>query len=308
MISTLTTTSHCKKINCCSILFNGNINSSISYFATAGEDNVININSLDTKTNQFKVELVLCGHISNISAITVCCVQLYSVCYMVSVGGRSQLMLWRIEIKDQNIICKQMISNFLWPSDGIYYKSRKNTNSFSNEPQIRYLDASISQINEEKYLISTACSDSAFRLFIFNQILNSLTLISITSFNTSCVLKIMNIFTTHIITASSDGTLKIWSLLENLFENLSIDPLVDNQMNLNSVFEMRFHESGINSLDVIQLNDVYLIASGGDDNSLILSLLKSYNNCLNRICFVEEKYVHSSQITGIGIDLISIQF
>lgn len=251
----LSKTSHCKKINCCSVLFDESIRTSLFYFATAGEDNVININSLDTKMNVFKVELVLCGHISNICALTACCAQLNSVSYLVSVGGRSQLMIFKIEMKDQTLICKQIINNFLWPSDSFKQKAIKSSDSLLSDLQIRYLDANISKISEQKYLISTACSDSAFRLFIFDKI--KLQLISITSFNTSCILKVLNIFKTHIITASNDGTLKIWSLLEGLFENMILDPMVDNQMNLSSVFQMRFHESGINALDVFHFNGIF---------------------------------------------------
>ncbi|CAG2112604.1 unnamed protein product [Medioppia subpectinata] len=235
----ITKTSHCKKINCCSLLFTR----SLLYFVTAGEEN----------TNSVTIELYLFGHISNISAIT-CCQNNSDSCYMVSVGGRTQLMLWSIDMRDNQF------------SDCISNRTKHMKTVSPLDPQIRYLDANMCQISENRYLISTACSDSAFRLY--------------TSFNTSCVLRVYNAFESHIITASNDGTLKIWSLIEGFLDQLLLDDSEDKQIELNSVFETRCHSAGINALDIFRdKNEWQLIVCGEGFEALrysINSALDSY--------------------------------
>ncbi|CAG2167000.1 unnamed protein product, partial [Oppiella nova] len=264
--------SHSKKINCCSLLFT----TSSMYFATAGEENVIHINSLDMKTHAFQIELYLFGHISNISAITCSSPKKCpNTCYMVSVGGRTQLMLWFIEIKDKNLFCKQLLNKFLWDSNDMHNRTKDMKTCSPEDPQIRYLDANMCQISDDQYLISTACSDSAFRLYT-------------TSVNTSCVLRVLNAFKSHVITASNDGTLKIWSLMEGYLDKLLADDLQSKPIELNSVFEMRTHEAGINALDICLLNGIKILSrnrilSAAIDQRIILWKyeLDSEELCLN---------------------------
>ena len=309
----LTQTSHSKKINSCSLLL---ITSSM-FFATAGEENIIHINSLNIETNEWKIESYLFGHISNISAISSVCDLKSNSCFMVTVGGRAQLMFWKIQFKDNQLFCRQLFNKFLWPSDVIQNRCHKTNNFYSStDPQIRYLDVNMNQKSKDKYLISTACSDSSFRLFVFDSKEMTFRLVNTTSFNTSCVLKVLNVFDSHLITASNDGILKIWSISEQFLNEseLNFDELNQkpNQKNLEKVFERQSHESGVNAMDVFLINNfeikdnLWLIASGGDDNTLSLSVLKVTNECLDQISYIENKSIHSSQITGKVVNRISM--
>ncbi|XP_054168533.1 WD repeat-containing protein 6-like [Oppia nitens] len=299
----LNKTFHTKKINCCHILFTTSLN---TYISIAGEDNIIHIGNYNHRSKLIKLETQLFGHISNICAITGCLSHKSSdSCFMVSVGGRTQLILWSIQLKDNQLFCKQLFNKFLWDSDIIQNRTKKINNlSLISNPQIRYLDANISKINDNKYLITTACSDSSFRLFIFDSTLMIFYLLNTTSYNTSCVLRVLTVNQSHVITTSNDGTLRLWFLGSGFTGQMisSDNDFQSKQIDLKSVFEMRLHESGINALFVYSLNDeLFIIVTGGDDNTLVLSLFSILSDDIILISSVNDKYTHLSQITGIKI-------
>lgn len=243
----ITKPSHTKKINCCTILFQ---TSSSAYFATAGEDNMIHINSLDLKNNDWKIDFYLFGHISNITALTAANND-FNDCYLVSVGGRSQLMVWQISNNTQQLVVRQLFNKFLWPSNKLKNKVFKtNSHLSSTDPQIRYLDANVSRYSEHIYLISTACSDSAIRLFEFNQSSTSFELIAIRIFNSNCILRVLNGHKNSLITASTDGIIKLWLIVANS-STLDTDT---EQMELEALHDIDSHECGVNALDLFQFN------------------------------------------------------
>ncbi len=70
-----------------------------------------------------------------------------------------------------------------------------------------------------------------------------------------------------------------------------------------SCIELQHHQSGVNCLDTIHLHsDLYLVASGGDDNSLSVSILRlsHEDGIVDATCLhtCEVPSAHAAQVSG----------
>lgn len=65
---------------------------------------------------------------------------------------------------------------------------------------------------------------------------------------------------------------------------------------------IKCHQSGVNGMDVMDLLDGrILVASGGDDNALTVSILSRQHNKIDLVYQCQELSAHSAQITGVHI-------
>ncbi|CAL1262805.1 unnamed protein product [Larinioides sclopetarius] len=155
---------------CTSYLFTKNISAlgSISVVACGGEDNALRIIGFINEAGQEHEILSLCnlsGHLSSIKAISKFKLVEENAYLVVSVGGRSQMMLWKIT-SDANIQGQQLGSYILSGLGETTKHSKKENRSIQFDPQTRLMDVAICRPEASSsgtYVISTACSDSFFR-------------------------------------------------------------------------------------------------------------------------------------------------
>lgn len=101
-----------------------------------------------------------------------------------------------------------------------------------------------------------------------------------------CILKILFVNWMHqefIVTMATDGKVTFWEL-----------------KSYTVLYQQSIHQSGINSYDfVITNNNCLLLATGGDDATLSLSLFKFESNKIAIINQCQNSSIYEAQISGI---------
>ncbi|GFY63366.1 WD repeat-containing protein 6 [Trichonephila inaurata madagascariensis] len=271
---------------------------SMSVVACGGEDNALRIIGLINKMGKKHKILSLCnlsGHLSSIRAISKFKLVGENSYLVVSVGGRSQMMIWKIT-NDIYVQGQQLASYILSDLGKVTKHPIKGYKTIQVDPQTRLMDVSICisekhELSSGKYMISTACSDSYFRIYTFDINTRELSLCYNLYHGEHCILKLSQVLITNysnknviFVTGATDGNIKFVS--HKSFKN---------------------HQSGINALDVKFISGSnWLIGSAGDDNALTLSLLNlvTFSSRDIKCDEIYSGYVynaHASQITGIKI-------
>ncbi|XP_015917271.1 tRNA (34-2'-O)-methyltransferase regulator WDR6 isoform X2 [Parasteatoda tepidariorum] len=288
-----------------------------SILLCGGEDNtlqVIKLTYAPDGTAEFVTLSKLSGHLSNIRAIDK--EKMLNIDYwlLASVGGRSQLILWKYyyDTYGDYAICQQLKSTLLMgSSENSMLKFR---GSDPTESQTRLMDVSISRASgntvidnwNNHYDIGVACSDGYFRLYNFDIDENELTIKHSFKHNENCILKLVSDRSNLVaatqqisyIIGATNGSLKV----------LQHDNLHGEYLNMIEAEDMKnSHQSGINALDYrFLVASVWMICSGGDDNSLMVAFIdfKALPSVKNLIKVVSKYHIsnaHASQITGVKI-------
>jgi len=161
------------------------------------------------------------------------------------------------------------------------------------------------------------------RIFGFYAPCSELRLAGKYSFHERCILKVSLIKTESfrhvVLTMATDGKVALWDLTSCVEELIgskcsihchaaSADagnntPVVASGLKPFSV--IKIHQSGINSFDWMQLpRDRYLLATGGDDRALVLSVIEIITPTVQEEMQAEvvlqwrDDHAHTSQITG----------
>ena len=104
--------------------------------------------------------------------------------------------------------------------------------------------------------------------------------------------------------SNTDGYVTIWNLTPFLLNWKQSHPSSSKDA-FPPVFNSKVHQFGINSLAVESAeNDLYAMATGGDDNALVLTYLHITTNDSNDVMILKVKEhikatAHSSSITGV---------
>ncbi|KAG0035673.1 WD repeat-containing protein 6 [Podila clonocystis] len=173
----------------------------------------------------------------------------------------------------------------------------------SENLETRIMDLSVFKVQGEprKHFIASVYSDSAIRLWLFDQDTNSFVLAVDSSYHDKCILQVghakigdgMMMFT-----AATDGRIAVWDLtpaltrfleLYNTVENKPVQPHRSysgrNKEKVKKEYtqsldrpltEIYVHQSGVNSLFVQNSNDGTVLAvSGGDDNAMAVTKVEA---------------------------------
>ncbi|XP_078050638.1 tRNA (34-2'-O)-methyltransferase regulator WDR6-like isoform X2 [Augochlora pura] len=317
---------HTKEVYCIDrILKLGQENILIS----GGEDGSLRVSAITntlTKNNlTFRTLNIFNGHISSIKSIITISLQSNLLCnkYLVfSVGGRAQLKVWEIDIKncettlkDSDISCSDVTSHMLYGIDQIRRKQLQERNqSYIIQPETRYMDITIYRDlqNLDYIFLFIACADGFVRIFLYNLRTRCVSLKMHVKIVDRCIVKISILkFDEKVIllTMSTDGVCRFIDFTE-IISKISKGIQGDNQ-EINDCTNMiltkfKLHQSGINSYDIKRINsDEYLLATGGDDNLFSLVHFKiclSNDNEQIRIISLSKwntSTAHFAQITGI---------
>ncbi|RWS29822.1 hypothetical protein B4U80_04075 [Leptotrombidium deliense] len=310
----LSVPSNSSKINCASFLFQRDV--SDFYFVTAGESSEAVIFRFNVKSNELHKEASLCGHISNIKATASINSREHTL--LVTAGGRSQLIIWKLIFLKGTLVAKQLVNHFLWNLDGPKRKPWKNF-APTVDPQTRYMSVTIDECESDMFLIGTACSDSFFRLFLFNYNDNLFEMIGICEAGNFCGFSLKACNQIYVY-GSNDGKLRFWSHDKNIVTQIcsklhSVEKSTKDLEVLNGLFSKTLsisplsylnshlqHQSAVNSFDCRHIIDnFWILCSGGDDTSLVCTLLKFTSNSVEVLFSTVKHGFHCSSLTGVLI-------
>ena len=245
------------------------------FLATAGEDTVIRIHQVDDKGRRTEC-LSLRSHISSVRSVKTLKLPSGDVA-MVSAGGRAQVKVWRVALhRGATISISETCSHMLKGCD----KRRKKTwrdADVIHDTEVRYMDIDVRLSREKGLVVTAACSDGVLRLLSVSQDLRTVTLMDESCGISRCLLKLTSRDEHSIISTSTDGISRLWTLEDSTLTFKSA--VVTSQSGCNALLDC----------------DGETIVTGGDDGSIALSSFSSTGKCTS---FPQ---LHSSAVTGLAM-------
>ncbi|XP_069695221.1 tRNA (34-2'-O)-methyltransferase regulator WDR6 [Periplaneta americana] len=289
---------HSKLINCMCY-----VPGSHHVLVSASEDTTVRVTTL-SHSNVMQSHTVHQSHISSVRVVSCCTLPDYVL--MFSAGGRAQLKVWKlcVQVKDgktHHITCQELQSHMIRGSTKGNKKPWQSQER-PTDPETRYMDlcAAVVDQSSETVLLAAGCSDGFLRLFVFCASLNEFRLAGTSFFHKRCILKVSHIETECqgllFLTMATNGRVAFWDLRKCVEE-------VCDDLQPFSCFKV--HQSGINSYDWRMLrSDVFLLATGGDDSALVLSVFQIVQKDTFRAQLIMQwrnDLAHLSQITGLRL-------
>lgn len=285
-------TKPCNTVEC--ILTSGND----LLFISGGDDNLLKFNKLindknDLSSMQFPMHLNdMISHISNITTIfSMKQINAKNESYLIfSAGGRAQICVTQIQMFTDHAPPRiEELCNFMLRGDMMTRKRLDRKQNIIFDPETKFTSLCAyegAHLNE--IVLVVGCSDGYIRQFKYFQ--NKITLID-AIFYGRCILNIFHFkwkSQNYLLTMTTDGKICFWSL-EN-FTSSSVP-----------FFELRHHDSGINSFAFMKIdeNGRFFIATGGDDQAIVITQLLFDENNVSVINTKRFAYEHTAQVNGM---------
>uniref|UniRef100_A0A182Y8N3 tRNA (34-2'-O)-methyltransferase regulator WDR6 n=1 Tax=Anopheles stephensi TaxID=30069 RepID=A0A182Y8N3_ANOST len=255
---------------------------------SGGEDNILRINVLNQGEIVEEPRKHLFNHISSIKTIIMKPRPETDSLLIISAGGRAQICVTSVDLKSFRI--KQECEYMLLATDS--ERTRWKTNRKSTfDPETKFMCAAF--LSNDRIVFG--CSDGFIRIYQLAFTDAGQVSLALTKeiFYGRCILKMTTVEMDEqsiFVSLATDGLLCFW-----------------DAVHINEPFyRHRHHSSGVNAVDVKRVDQAtFLFATGGDDQSIAVSLLeytylegKPHIRVLRQLC---EKYLHTAQVTGLKL-------
>lgn len=190
---------------------------------------------------------------------------------MISSSAKEELFLWELNTEGES---------------RPYMTLKQNLPTSSTNPDLRIMDFAVLFVQDSHdFILATVYSDSAIKIWHYDYEKNTFRIIIDGRYETCCLLNVsLIIFQNQIcmILCPTDGHLVIYNITEHIpfAPNQNNKKLIKKQVSMRLVhlpgYDCRFrvHQSGIKTVSLnTDLHDTVKIYTGGDDNSLGISIL-----------------------------------
>lgn len=250
---------------------------------SGGDDNLLKFSQFIQKSNQINHIEDMVQHVSNIRSICVMRIE-SNKWFVFSAGGRAQICVTEVNVQSDTDIQLKEITNFMLNLNDFERRRQGKSNIVDFDPETRFMCSTIvTDNNIEPIRLVIGCSDGYIRQFKFVettiQLVNSI-------FYGKCILNIIH-FNEILLTMATDGLICFWNMKN--FES-----------NLKPFYKLHHHNSGINSFDLFDSNGKYFIATGGDDQSIVISVFQI--NDLLQVTIDRHLVLnncHTAQVNGV---------
>ncbi|KAK4451564.1 WD40-repeat-containing domain protein [Podospora aff. communis PSN243] len=262
------------------------------YIATAAEDTAIRIwQYKDSESSIFrgiKCLAVMEKHSAGIQALK------WHGNYLLSSAGNEELFIWHVTRVESDYEALAVVCEAVYPdrtADGDLRIMNLDVHSWGDE--------------QDEMLISLALSNSTIRSYLYSK-QPGFRLLSTGHYTGACLTQIRHLHTTaqelHVLTASTDGHLAIWSSAQ------ASDGGDYSHFSLTAATKL--HQSTIKCMDMSSSSSPgllpthrYLVVTGGDDNALgflyiLFTPSRSTFTILNKS---RVKSAHAAAVTGLAV-------
>ncbi|CAH1783035.1 unnamed protein product [Owenia fusiformis] len=264
-------------------------------------------------------------------------------------GGRAQIKVWCINIftamssisengtknNAREVQCQYELLTSYTMSQSLKRQKHWRSTQVDSNPETRFMDVTACNLGESLknddlhgfHFLAAGCSDGFLRFYSFQEKTNNLTLVGDSDFHQHCVLTIGHEVITIdgapsliVYSGGTDGKIALWDI-SKIFSKTTEKSELTLDADISPVLILPAHQSGVNSICIRQVHDSeYVVASGGDDNSLAIHLLtatqkseslqrNTFQLTLSVIKRCVQLSAHGAQITGIqaleGGDIIT---
>jgi len=274
---------HGREIKACAVSPNGLI-------ATGAEDTAIRIwgyqSSKSTVEKRFQCLAVAQKHTTGIQ-----CLQWHGSSYLFSSGGNEEFYIWAVESI---------------PGLGVGLVCEASCPDQSEEKDLRIMNLDVSSWTAssnglEILVISLAYSDSTIRCYTYSK-RQGFGLIATGQYTSSCLTQLRHLKIgpdLFFLTAGTDGHLTIWKCAISNRSKGSSSPVYSQTSKPMMLSNHRLHQSTVKSLDVFRTANGIMIASGGDDNALGVTIYQA-NDLAGKPRSILVRSAHVAAITGLS--------
>lgn len=271
------------------------LSNSTRIVASASEDTCINLATVSVDSG-LKNKSILRKHVSGLQKL------LWSEDgqFLFSSAAREEFVVWKVSLPSTGDVYATPVA-ILPPS--------------SHNPDLRIMNFSLTPIaNSDFLLLVTVYSDSAIRIWLFNNVNYSFIFISQGVYRSCCLLNadvIVSESRASLLISATDGHLVGWNITSLLNEVkitvsntvLSMNGTPDIKMPTTfpeKSFKLTLHQSSVkDSIIVGPFNGSYYHISGGDDNAISLAQLDLSSNNVKKTFSIDS--AHATTITGVAL-------
>lgn len=261
---------------------------------SGGDDNLLKFNMFDDATMMRHVT-EMSAHIANIK--TICVVATKSGWLIFSAGGRAQICVTELIADDgggrDDYVQFRERANFMLRMNDSQRRRLGKSQHIDFDPETRFMSmiAYVNGAATATWWLIAACSDGFIRRFAYDDCTSTIAFDS-AAFYGRCILHVHRLPSNDrrhddvLLSMATDGRICFWNL--NDFDTTK------------PFYELNHHDSGINSFDVLVEEDssVY-IATGGDDQSIVISRVKLLDRSVDVEKTVRFPDVHTAQVNGV---------
>jgi hypothetical protein len=264
---------HGREIKACAVSSGGLI-------ATGAEDTALRIwryrDGTSPVQKQFDCLAVVQKHTTGIQHL-----QWHGSSYLLSSGGNEEFFIWAVG---------------LVPGFGIGLVCEASCPDQSEEQDLRIMSFDVSSLSvsddgSETLLICLAYSDSTIRCYKYS-IAEKFSLIAIDQYKSSCLMQLRHLKISHelvFLTAGTEGYLTVWRA-----------ELSCQTSKLVMLSNHRLHQSSIKALDILVKDNHIVVATGGDDNALGVTVYQA-DDLARKPRGIMVRSAHSAAITGLSL-------
>lgn len=294
----------------------------IDILVTSSEDTTMNVLAFNESSNKMSHLAVVNDHISSVRTLAVVKSndgkEDSSTCSPVlfSAGGRAEIECYRLLISHgsdgEDIRC-QVVHLASHRLDEHWDRIKNKHKLLKMDSDMRYMSLAVvdggnhglgSLPSVPCMFLAAACSDGSVRIFLMSESAQKLLLIAESFHHRRCVLKVAVIvqpFTdgerrVFLCSAATDGNIAFWDVTVTLKEACRSLEATDRESQPADLgvpcLTVSAHQSGINSLQIRETETGrYLVASGGDDNSLHVCLIS-----IDQTAGLPDAHVHTESM------------
>ncbi|XP_056380771.1 WD repeat-containing protein 6 [Hyla sarda] len=300
---------------------------------TSSEDTTVNLWAFSANSRHLYCLSTISDHLSSVKTLALARTKhqdgILST-LLFTAGGRAQIEVYRLLIQagevNDNITC-QVIHVASHRLDEHWDRIRNKHRMVKIDPETRYLSVTtVDEIPESRkpasssVYLAAACSDGSIRFFVMSESSRQIILVAESFYHQCCVLKVETFVHTSsnnsrvmLCSAATDGRIAFWDISGTVSCADRILEKEDTNSSLQHLgpvcFTVSTHQSGINSLCIQMTTEgQYLVASGGDDNSIcVYWLILDHNSQddpkggVQLLRSVSVSSAHAAHVTGLRI-------
>ncbi|XP_009078159.1 PREDICTED: WD repeat-containing protein 6 [Acanthisitta chloris] len=249
-----------------------------------------------------------------------------------SAGGRAQIECYQLlcagDTESESAVACQVIHVASHRLDEHWERKKNRHKLVKMDPETRYMSLSVvpgtstEQLPTPWKFLAAACSDGSVRVFGLLEAARKLVLVAESFHHQRCVLKVEAFLHTqaggerrHLLcSAATDGSVAFWDITSPIADAADALHRAEGEMQPlalgTPLLTIMAHSCGVNSLHVREMPEgQYLVASGSDDGSIHVCLLKvalgggedAARTCLQVVERVARPCAHAAHVTGIRV-------
>ncbi|KAG8435956.1 hypothetical protein GDO86_007161 [Hymenochirus boettgeri] len=303
---------------------------------TSSEDTTVNILCFNESTGCLWQLGSISDHLSSVKTLALAKTSslLQEDCglsaVLISAGGRAQIECYRVQVsqdKDSGSVSSQVIHLVSHRLDEHWDRIKNKHKIVKMDPETRYMSVAvvregtrdIPRLNAQQVVLAAACSDGSIRFFLICENSRKMFLVAESFYHLRCVLRVRTLVHSSagrerylLCSAATDGRIAFWDITDTTEQvcNISEEELGNcRALDLgHPCLIVTAHQCGINSLCVQENKDGhYLVASGGDDNSIHICCVAIDRTCggdqrtnFHLLQEISVPSAHAAHVTGLN--------